>query len=83
VTSAANVTAVALNITVTQGTGLGDLLAYPSDPPRPDFANLNWTPGETVATFATVTVINGRATFTNTSAGTVHIVADLFGYYSG
>jgi hypothetical protein len=76
------VTAAILNVTVTRGAKGGVLTAYPDGAARPTASNLNWAAGRTVANVVTVPVRNGRVALYNNSAGTVHMVADVVGYYS-
>ncbi|MEV6523762.1 right-handed parallel beta-helix repeat-containing protein [Longispora sp. NPDC051575] len=79
---ATGVTSVTMNVTVTEPTGPGVLTVRPygvgSQGPT---SNLNWTPGLTVANLVVVGVRDGRVEYVNTSAGTVHVVADLVGYH--
>jgi hypothetical protein len=80
---ASGVTAAVLNITATAGTGSGYLTAYPDGTTLPTASNVAWSTGQTIPDLAIVAVgTDGKVDFHNTSAGTVHIVADLFGYYT-
>jgi hypothetical protein len=79
---ASGVSAVVLNVTVTQPSGGGFLTAYADGQPVPPTSNLNFGPGQTVANQVTVPVIDGKIGFHNGSGGTVHVVADAFGYYT-
>ncbi|MEV6523683.1 PKD domain-containing protein [Longispora sp. NPDC051575] len=79
---ATGVTAVTMNVTVTQPTRDGFLTVYPDGETPPNASNLNWTPGLTVPNLVVVSVVNGKVAFRNTSPGTVHVVADLVGYHS-
>ena len=80
---ATGATAVVLNVTATAETTGGHLIAYPDGGARPDSSNLNWTPGRNVPNLVTVPVgADGKVDLYNASSGTVHFVADLFGYYS-
>ncbi|MEV6523686.1 right-handed parallel beta-helix repeat-containing protein [Longispora sp. NPDC051575] len=76
------VTAVSLNVTVTEPGNEGFLTVSPNGRPRPNASNLNWNRGVTVPNLVVVPVVNGKVDFHNTSAGTVHVVADLAGYHS-
>jgi hypothetical protein len=78
---ASGVTAVVLNVTVTQPSDSGVLTVYPADP-RPLASDLNWVPGLTVPNLVIVPVVNGTVKFFNNSPGTVHLVADLAGYFT-
>lgn len=76
--------AVALNLTVTAGTGVGFLTAYASGGTLPVSSNLNFVVGQTVPNLAVVPVgDDGKISLYNGSGGTVHVVADLFGYFLG
>jgi hypothetical protein len=79
---ATGVSAVVLNTTVTAPTASGFLTVYPDGSALPTASNLNWTAGATVANLVTVPVVNGVVDFYNGSTGTVHIIADLAGYYA-
>jgi hypothetical protein len=81
-TPATGLDAVVLNTTVTAPSAGGFLTVYPDGGARPSTSNLNWTAGATVANLVTVPVTNGVVDFYNGSTGTVHIVADLTGYYA-
>ncbi|GAA1145156.1 hypothetical protein F4556_002890 [Kitasatospora gansuensis] len=74
-------TAVTMNVTVTEPTGGGYLTVYPHGKDRPVISSLNWTPGRTIANLVTVPVVDGKVSFYNGSGGTVHVIADVAGYY--
>ncbi len=83
---ASGVTAVVMNVTVTGPTSSGYLTVYPDDVSRPDASNLNFVPELTVPNLVEVRVpANGVVDFYNFSnfAGTVHLLADVVGYYDG
>ncbi|MGO4652194.1 RHS repeat-associated core domain-containing protein [Arthrobacter sp. 2RAF22] len=81
---ATGVSAVAMNITVTNPSSNGFITAYAGDSTRPGTSNLNYGPGQTVAAFAVTPVgADGTIAFTNSSSGTVDILADTSGYYLG
>ena len=78
----ANVSAVALNLTVTQPTAGGYITAYPSGGSRPTTSSVNFTAGQTVANMAVVPVgPDGTIELYNGSAGTTALVADVSGYF--
>ena len=80
---ATGVSAVALNVTVTQATAPSFLTAWPAGYPRPATSNLNFGPGETVANHVIVRVgKEGWVNFYNL-AGQAHVVLDLVGWYGG
>ncbi|MFD0570600.1 hypothetical protein ACFQ0T_17015 [Kitasatospora gansuensis] len=76
------VTAVTMNVTVTESTGGGFLTVYPHGAERPTASNLNWTAGQTIPNLVTTQVRDGKVSFFNGSGGTVHVLADLLGFYS-
>lgn len=80
--SASGVTAVVLNVTVTQPSSFGFLTVYPDSQGQPLASNLNWVAGQTVANLVIVPVVNGNVDFYNGSTGTVHVIADLAGYFT-
>lgn len=81
---ASGVTAVVMNVTVTQPTGYSHLTVYPGDVAnRPLASNLNYVPGQTVPNLVIVRVpTSGYINFYN-NAGTTHLLADVVGYYDG
>jgi hypothetical protein len=79
---ATGVTAVAMNVTVTQPTGDGFLTISPTGSPRPLAANLNFTPGKTVPNLVVVKLgTNGQVDMFN-SAGSTHVIYDVAGWFS-
>ncbi|MFJ4091896.1 hypothetical protein ACIPYS_09975 [Kitasatospora sp. NPDC089913] len=79
---ATGVTAVTMNVTVTEPEQDGHLTVHPHGDPVPGTSNLNWTAGRTVAGLVTVPVKDGKVSFYNHSGGTVQVIADLAGHYS-
>lgn len=81
--SAADFTAVVMNVTVTQPTRNGWLAAYPtgSRTSPPTWSNLDFAAGQTVSNLVTVQVAGGKVSFYNGSGGTVQVIADLAGFY--
>lgn len=78
---ASGVSAVVLNLTAVGPTAPSHLTAYPSGEDMPLASNLNVVPGETVPNLVTVKVgASGRVTLFN-NAGSVHLVADVAGWY--
>ncbi|GAA0700170.1 hypothetical protein GCM10010193_63650 [Kitasatospora atroaurantiaca] len=76
------VTAVTMNVTVTEAAAAGYLTVFPHGDDRPTASNLNWTAGQTIPNLVTVQVKDGKVSFYNGSSGTVHVLADLLGYFS-
>ena len=75
---------IAFNVTAVNGTSASYLTVWPSDAPRPLASNLNWIAGAP-ATPNKVDVKlsgDGKASFFN-NAGTVDVIADIVGYYTG
>ncbi|MEW2135428.1 hypothetical protein AB0892_02260 [Streptomyces sp. NPDC005409] len=77
---AQGVTAVVLNVTVTNPTQASHLIVHPHGVARPGVSNLNYTPGKTVANLVVVPVVDGWVTFYNNS-GSTDVIADLNGYF--
>jgi hypothetical protein len=76
------VSAVVLNVTVTQPTGTSFLTVWPAGLPRPLASNLNYVPNLTVPNLVVVEVgASGRISLYN-YGGKAHIVADVAGWYS-
>lgn len=76
------VSAVVLNVTVTDTTSGGYLSAYPSGAGQPAVSNLNWSVGETVANLVIVPVgSDGELSFYN-NVGEADLVVDVEGYFS-
>ncbi|MGJ0154581.1 hypothetical protein ACR3S4_14645 [Streptomyces sp. CH8.1] len=75
------VTAVVLNVTVTNPSQDGHLIVHPHGTGRPNVSNLNYTAGQTVSNLVVVPVVDGRVTFFNNS-GSVDVIADLNGYFT-
>jgi hypothetical protein len=78
---ATGVSAVVLNVTVTQPTAASYLTVYPTGEAMPLAANLNFVPGQTVPNLVTAKVgANGQVTIFN-GAGTTQVVADVAGWF--
>ncbi|MFC9584577.1 hypothetical protein ACFVJ8_17335 [Streptomyces yangpuensis] len=75
------VTAVVLNVTVTNTTEAGHLIVHPHGTGRPGVSNLNFTAGQTVSNLVVVPVVDGRVTFFNNS-GSTDVIADLNGWFT-
>ncbi|WP_035799240.1 PKD domain-containing protein [Kitasatospora mediocidica] len=77
-----NATAVVLNLTTTEATDSSYLAAYPSGTAFTGTSNLNFQPGRNTPNQVIVPVgPDGKVTIYNHS-GSVHVIADVFGYYS-
>jgi len=78
---ATGVSAVVLNVTVTEPVAGGYLTGWPSGDVRPLASNLNFVGGQTVANLAMVKVgPNGKVSLYN-GAGAVHVIADVSGWF--
>ena len=78
----AGLSAVVMNVTVTQPTAGGYLTVYPHGSFLPRSSNLNFKAGQTVPNLVTTLVTDGKVVFHNGSGGTVHVIADVEGYYA-
>ncbi len=79
---ASGVSAVVLNTTVTNTRSSGFITVYPSGTSMPTASNLNSVPGQAIPNLVTVKLgSDGKVNLTNTSGGTVDLVADVAGYY--
>jgi hypothetical protein len=78
----AGVSAVVMNVTVTQPSATGYVLAYANGATKPTVSNLNYLPGQTIPNLVVVKVgSDGRVVLFNKSSGSVHLVADVAGYF--
>jgi hypothetical protein len=79
---ATGVSAVVLNVTVTEPTAAGFVTVWPAGETRPTASNLNFVPGQTVPNVVIAKVgAGGRVSLFN-SAGATHLLADVNGYYT-
>ncbi|WP_158721375.1 PKD domain-containing protein [Streptomyces sp. NRRL S-241] len=77
------ITAVALNVTVTEPGGLGHLTAFSGAGPVPTASNLNFQAGQTIANAVIVPVAaDGTIKIFNGAYLPAHVVVDVVGYYS-
>ena len=82
-----NALAIAFNLTAVGGRSAGNLRAFPADSAvLPRVSNVNWVTGQVVANFAVVAAASGgdfsaSVAFHNASAGSVHAIVDIFGYF--
>jgi hypothetical protein len=79
---ATGVSAIAMNVTVTEPTGSGYLTVAPAGKPRPFTANLNFSPGQTVPNLVVVKLGTGGKVQLFNSAGNTHVIFDVAGWYS-
>jgi hypothetical protein len=79
---ATGVSAVVLNVTVTQPTAQSYLTVFPSGTARPLTSNLNFLAGQTVPNLVMAKVgADGKVAVYN-NAGSAHVVVDVVGWYS-
>jgi hypothetical protein len=79
---ASGVSAVVLNVTVTQPTAESFLTVFPSGAPRPLASNLNFVAGQTVPNLVMAKVgADGKVSVFN-NLGTSHVIFDVVGWYS-
>jgi alpha-tubulin suppressor-like RCC1 family protein len=78
----ASTTAVVLNVTGTAPTAATFVTVYPAGAGRPDASNLNLVAGETRPNLVTVAVGTDRKVVLYNNIGSVHLIADLAGYYA-
>ena len=80
----AEATAVVLNVTAAAASASTDVRVYPvrTGGPVPEVSNLNLGAGQTRANLVTVAVGEGGRVRLRNAAGTVHLIADLAGYYA-
>ncbi|MFJ8668255.1 protease pro-enzyme activation domain-containing protein [Streptomyces sp. NPDC093600] len=80
---ATGATAVVLNVTATAPASNGHLIAYPSGAARPTASNINWLTGQTRPNMVVLPIgADGKVNLHNFGNGTVHFIADVFGYYT-
>lgn len=79
---ATGVSAVILNVTVTEPTATSFLTAWPSGTTRPLASNLNYSAGQTVPNLVVVKVGSGGRVSLYNYAGSAHVVVDVAGWYA-
>lgn len=73
---------VVLNVTVVSPTAAGHVTAYAAGTTRPATTNVSFAATQTVPNLVIARVgTNGKVTLANVSAGTIHLLADVSGYY--
>jgi hypothetical protein len=79
---ASQVSAGVFNLAITNTAAGGHITAFPSGTTRPDVANLNFVPNQTLSNAATVKLGNdGGLSLHNYSAGSVDLIADIAGWF--
>lgn len=80
---ATGVAAVALNVTATGASGPGSFLTvYPTGSTRPLASNLNFNPGTAIPNLVIARVGPGGKVSIYNNLGSVHVLADVQGYYA-
>ncbi|MFE6843397.1 PKD domain-containing protein [Streptomyces sp. NPDC057686] len=80
---ASGVTAVALNVTVTNPKSDGHLTVYPGGQQAPTASNVNFTTGQTIANSVIVPVgPDGKISVRNGGWNPADVIVDVVGYYS-
>jgi len=77
------VTAVTMNVTATNPTATSWVSVYAGGTSRPGASNLNVVAGQTVANLVTVAVGAGNRVTLFNASGSIDLLADLSGYYTG
>ncbi len=75
------VSAVMVNLTVTQPTANGWVTAFPTGTPVPNTSNLDFAPGETRANLVEVAVGQGGQISIFNESGTTQLIVDVEGWY--
>jgi hypothetical protein len=82
-TTATNVSAVELNVTVTNTTGASYLTVFPGGTTQPVASNLNWNTGTVIANRVIVPVSSAGIVDIYNYFGNADVVVDVDGWYSG
>ncbi len=77
------VSAVELSVTVVAPAGAGGLTAFASGSSRPSASQLSFSARQTASGLITVPVADGKVDLYNNSPGSVDLIADVAGYFSG
>src|SRR4029077_18468894 len=77
---ATSVTAVVMNVTVTDTTSASYLTLWPTGVFRPTASNLNWTAGQTVPNLVEVALGTGGQVSVYNAAGSADVIFDVAGY---
>ncbi len=76
--------AVAVNVTAVAPAGPGYITAWPSGQARPQASNINFSAGRNISGLVIVPIgTDGKVNLYNGSGGTVHLLADVAGYFLG
>ncbi|MBV8201678.1 MAG: hypothetical protein JOZ15_13735, partial [Acidobacteria bacterium] len=77
----ASARALSVNVTVTGGTSSGDIRLFPGSTALPLVSVINFTAGKTIASNAVVSLGGGNLNAHLDSAGMVHLILDVNGYF--
>ena len=80
--AASGVSAVVMNVTVTEPTAASFLTVWPAGLARPVISNLNYVAGQTVPNLVTVAVGDAGRVSVYNRFGTAHVVFDVVGFYA-
>ncbi|HEY7626930.1 MAG TPA: hypothetical protein VH761_07675, partial [Ilumatobacteraceae bacterium] len=75
-------TAVAVNVTVADGTTGSFLQVYPTTATQPGTSTVNWASANAVANAAIVPILADRSLRVYNDQGSVNVIIDLTGYYA-
>jgi hypothetical protein len=78
----ANATAIVANLTVTNADLGSFVTAWPAGSVTPNASNINFGPGQTIASLATIEIGAGDAISLANAVGGTDIVIDVVGYYA-
>ena len=78
----ADASAVVLNVTVTEPSKAGYLTVWPTGTAMPPTSSVNWQRGETVPNLVVASIGTGGSVSMFNSAGSSHLVVDVFGYFA-
>lgn len=76
----AALSAVALNLTVTEPTAASFLTVYPGQEPRPVAPTIAFAAGQTVSHWLITAATDGVISIFN-DAGATHVIVDVYGFY--
>jgi len=79
---AAGVTAVVLNVTAINPTGLSYITVWPAGAAQPNASNLNVVPGQTIANLVVAAPGNGGQISIYNNAGNTDFIVDIVGYFT-
>lgn len=76
--------AVVMNVTATAPQTYGFVTLHPNGVGQPTASNLNYSGGQNIPNLVAVKVgVNGKVNLVNNSPGSVHLIADVAGYFLG